>query len=314
MPRKCKIHFTASPVGSIDLNGTCTLTEFPVGEFAITWTLLDNSTSDKFYKTIQAQRGLSNRFINWNKYESAGQFDQTAPKLNAELDYCRDRGYVNFTDDFYVYSDQDWDERHRRLNAIHFAFETELYKHQTNGTSTDDFLVSLERLNKLVHECEGDHLTSQLFYVIRDSGLDAYPACDDDDYNRFEVIYNNGNLFSDFFTVGKDLGTAYYTDDVELVKRGEVKQQSFISGSVCIEFNPETFMQTVSEHEYNELYTDYHAWCSEVDALKHGYQFTQPKYRLGRVCLGVIEDRPLNYFISNLRKYPHVCNIEVYEE
>lgn len=314
MPKKCRIHFTASPVGNIDPNGTCTLTEFLAGEFAITWTLYDNSTSDKFYRTIQQQNQMPNRFINWNKYESAGQFDRTAEQLNSELEYCRDKGYVPFTDDFYVYPSQDWDERHRRLNAIHFAFESELYKHQANGTATEDFLVSLERLNKLVHACEGDHLTNQLFYVIRDSGLDEYPHCDNDDYNRFEVIYNNGNLFADFFTVGKDLGTAFYTNDVELVLQQEVKQQSYISGSVCIEFNPETFMQTVSEHEYNELYKDYYQWCANTGAHENGYAYTEPKYRLGRVCLGVIEDHPLDYFISNLKKYPHVCNIEVFEE
>jgi len=313
MARKCRIHFTASPVGYIDPGGTCTLTEFPDGEFAITWTLLDNTTSDKFYRNIQEQQQLPNRFINWNKYQSAGQFDQAAVQLNGELDHCRNKGYVPFSDDFYVYPSQDWNERHRRLNAIHFAFETELYKHQTNGTATDDFLISLERLNKLVHSCEGDHLTNQLFYVVRDSGLDEYPHCDDDDYNRFEVIYNNGNLFSDFFTVGKDLGTAFYTNDVELVKQQEVKQQSYISGAVCIEFNPETFMQTVSEHEYTELYKDYYAWCQSAGATPT-YNYTQPKYRLGRVCLGIIEDKPLEYFIENLRKYPNVCNIEVYEE
>lgn len=314
MPRKCKIHFTASPVGNVDPNGTCTLTEFPVGEFSITWTLLDNSTSDKFYQTILTQKNLPNRFINWNKYESAGLFDETAQQLNAELDYCNSKGYVAFDSSFYVYPEQDWDERHRRLNAIHFSFESELYRHQDNNTATADFLASLERLNKLVHACEGDHLTNQLFYVIRDSGLGSYPECDDYDYNRFEVIYNNGNLFSDFFTVGKDLGTAFYTNDVELVHRGEVKQQSYISGSVCIEFNPETFMQTVTEHESNELYKDYYTWCLASGALEQGYHYTQPKYRLGRVCLGIIENQPLDYFISNLKKYPHVCNIEVYEE
>ncbi len=314
MQKKCKIYFTDEPVGTIDPSGTCLLQEFGSGKFAITWTLLDNSTADKFYNTIQAQKNLPSRFINWNSYQSAGSFNQMAEQLNAELDYCCDKGYVNFTKDFYVYPEQDWAERHRRLNAIHFAFESELYKHQANGTATKDFLVSLERLNKLVHACEGDHLTNQLFYVIRDSGLDSYPECNDDDYNRFEVIYNNGNLFSDFFTVGKDLGTAFYTNDVELVSRGEVKQQNYISGSVCIEFNPETFMQTVGDHEYTSLYRDYYAWCFNAGALEQGYNYKEPKYRLGRVCLGLLEDKPLDYFIENLRKYPNVCNIEVYEE
>ena len=314
MQKKCKIYFTDQPVGTIDPNGTCLLKEFDSGKFSITWTLLDNSTSKKFYDTIQAQKDLPNRFINWNSYQSAGSFNEMSVSLNTELDYCCDRGYVNFTEDFYVYPEQNWDERHRRLNAIHFAFETELYKHQANGTASQDFLVSLERLNKLVHACESDHLTNQLFYVIRDGGLERYPECDDDDYNRFDIMYNNGNLFSDFFTVGKDMGTAFYTNDTELVASGEVKQQSYISGSVCIEFNPETFMYTVGEDEYKSLYREYYAWCFNAGALEQGYNYKEPKYRLGRVCLGILEDKPLDYFIDNLRKYPNVCNIEVYEE
>ena len=314
MPKKCKIHFTDNTVGTIDPNGTCMLEHFPAGKFSITWTLLNNSTSEKFYNVIQQQNKLPNRTVNWNKYESAGNFNQDAVKLNAELDYCRNNGYVNFTDDYYVYPELDANERHRRLNAIHFAFETELYKHQANGTATKDFQISLERLNKLVHACEGDHLTNQLFYVIRDNGLTEYPLCDDDDYNRFEVIYNNGNLFSDFFTVGKDLGTAFYTNDVELISRREVKQQSYISGSVCIEFNPETFMQTASDHECESLYRDYYIWCFNSGAVDAGYNYKEPRYRLGRVCLGIIENKPLEYFIENIRRYPNICNIEVYEE
>ena len=53
-----------------------------------------------------------------------------------------------------------------------------------------------------------------------------YPEITEDMYRCFENNIQNGDLYSDFFTVGKDLGHAFATNDVELVRNGEVKQQS----------------------------------------------------------------------------------------
>ena len=44
-----------------------------------------------------------------------------------------------------------------------------------------------------------------------------YPKLTDEDYELFQQNVENGDLFSDFFTVGKDLGHALSTGDVELI-------------------------------------------------------------------------------------------------
>ena len=57
--RKCVVHFGSQPSGKTDGNGTSILMqpEYRSGEFCIEWTLLDNSTSEKFYNNIVSYEG-----------------------------------------------------------------------------------------------------------------------------------------------------------------------------------------------------------------------------------------------------------------
>lgn len=318
--RKCVVHFGSSPLGETDANGTSLLMqpEYKTGEFAIEWTLLDNSTADKFYNNVKE---LSNpnkgSFIRWNKYKSGLVLEDVINDLNAELDYCNQKQYVSFGPSYYISSDLDQQEMHRRLNAIHFTFENKLYEHQANGTATEDFLVALERLNKLVHTCENDFLfdTEQKeFYVLRNNGDIQFPECDDNDYNRFQTNYIDGHLYSDFWTVGKDLGTAFFTEDRMLVSNREVKQQSFISGACFFELSKNNYLKEVSAAHEARIYKRFYDWCMSVKADKYGYDFTAPRYRLGRARIGLIDPKPFDYYYNNLSKYPYVTGIEVYEK
>jgi hypothetical protein len=206
---------------------------------------------------------------------------------------------------------------HQRLNAIHFAFENKLYDHQSNGTATPDFLTALERLNKLVHTCENKFLfdtNQKAFYVVRNNGDMQFPECDDNDYNRFQTNYIDGHLYSDFWTVGKDLGTAFFTEDRLLVANREVKQQSYISGACFFEISKNNFLNERSAAEEAKIYKAYYDWCVRAKAEKYGYNFTAPKYRLGRARIGLIDPNSVDYYYSNLVKYPYVTGIDVYEK
>ena len=154
--RKCVVYFGKDPVGTTDGNGTSLIKqhEYIPGEFAIEWTLLDNSTADKFYNNVLTLKELNRAsFIRWNKYKSGLVLEEVIADLNSELDYCNQNNYVEFGSEYYLSVDLNKDEMHKRLNAIHFAFENKLYEHQANKTATEDFLIALERLNKLVHTC-----------------------------------------------------------------------------------------------------------------------------------------------------------------
>lgn len=292
--------------------------EYKTGEFSIEWTLLDNSTSDKFYNNVVALKELNTGgFIRWNKYQSGLDLNSVISDLNRELDYCNQHNYVKFGPEYYILPDLQLEEMHKRLNAIHFAFENKLYEHQANGTATPDFLTALERLNKLVHTCENEFLfgtDQKAFYVVRNNGNMDFPKCDDNDYNRFQTNYLDGHLYSDFWTVGKDLGTAFFTEDQLLVTNREVKQQSFISGACFFELSKLNYLSEKSAAADAKVYKRFYKWCADVGAENYGYDFTAPEYRLGRARIGLIDPQPFEYYYNNISKYPYVTGINVYEK
>lgn len=317
--RKCEIYFSSKPLGDLDQSGTNFLMrqQFREDEFKIEWTLLENSSAEKFYNNIIALKEPERRsFIRWNLYDSGLNLQEIIDELNSELDYCNSNDYVTFTPDYYVGVDLDKEELHKRLNAIHYAFEQKLYHHQKNGTATQDFLTSLERLNKLVHTCENTWLFStdgKKLYVVRNNGEIEFPDCDDNDYKNFQSNFLDGHLYSDFFTVGKDLGTAFFTDDKLLITNREVKQQSKISGACCFEISTKGYLKENPKVHEDRLYRQYYKWCEDNNVQEYGYNFTEHKYRLGRVRIGLIEPYPVEYYLKQLNKFPYVSGIHVYE-
>ena len=314
--RTCTIHFTDQPVGETDAHGTNLIKSgFKSGEYAVTWTLLDNSTADKFFQNTVALLNTPGRFLRWNTY--GGQSLATlVDAINSELDYCTQQGYVPFDHSYRVSVNMPYDQRLTALNKIHFAFENELYYHQRNNTATDDFLVSLERLNRLVHSAERNNNQideERLYYVVRHNGPVQFPLAEDSDYERFQTNTATGDLFSDFWTVGKDLGTAFFTNDHELVSNQEVKQQSYISGAVNFDLVRNQFQQPHTPAQTAEIYQRYYAWCEQAAAQQHGYDFVLPQYRLGRAPVGLLEQISFDELYSNLVRYPFVCGIDVSE-
>lgn len=314
--RKCTITFTDRPAGETDANGTNTIMSgFKSGEYAVTWSLLDNSTADKFYHNTVTLMETPGRFIRWNNYGSQS-LATLVEAINAELDYCCQQGHVLFDHSYRVSVDMSYSDRLLALNRIHLAFENQLYRHQLDGTVTADCLISLERLNRLVHSAERDHSHSdqeRLYYVVRHNGPVEFPAAEDSDYHRFETNTATGDLFSDFWTVGKDLGTAFHTDDRALVSNHEVKQQSYISGAVNFELSRDQYQRPHSAQQSADLYQRYYQWCESANAPAAGYHYREPCYNLGRARLGVLEDISFDQLYTNLLLYPFVCGIYVSE-
>ena len=157
---------------------------------------------------------------------------------------------------------------------------------------SNDFKACLERLNRLVHIVEkGTHHKGYRndFFVIRfnsDHVSSNFPKLTEEDYKLFQQNVENGELFSDFFTVGKDLGHAYHTGDVELITNKEVKQQSVVSGAVHFGFNRMHF--GYKRESIFDSYPHYQAWCEHHRANDYGYNYWEPKYNLGRAPIGTL--------------------------
>lgn len=294
---KYHIHLHSEPHGVLDPSGTCRLSEYPQGESTLTWDICDNPVAETFitvtksilnqsYGTTQSPKN----FIEWNRYGkhlSWSSWNSDAELLNAEMQLCSNNGYVQFNNTFEIKAHLTPEEITSRLNRIHFAFEKELENPEVQRSAEPEFFASLERLNKLVHSLEKapNSEFGESFYVIRHSSdhLKAnFPQLTDAQYRCFENNTENGDLYLDFFTVGKDLGHAFHTNDVELIRAGEVKQQSVVSGSVAFAMDRAQFGLLSNNHEQAR----YWQWCKDANAELYGYDFTEPRYNLGRAPVG----------------------------
>jgi hypothetical protein len=316
------IHFSSTAHGSVDHDGTHRLTEFPQAENTISWRILDTPAAQAFIASTNLILNNTEhsdisprRFIDWNRYGKHVSWDSwcaDAVSINQELKYCADNDFIQFDSSYHISEQLDEQERISRLNRIHYAFEKELENRQTQLTATAEFLASLERLNKLVHSLEKPPGSSfgESFYVIRHSSdyvRDQFVPITDEMYQCFEENTLDGDLYSDFFTVGKDLGHAFHTNDVELVRNREVKQQSVISGSVAFGVDVHNF-GIKQPHRERERYQQ---WCVQNDVGKY-YDHTLPKYNLGRAPVGSL-DMTYDELTHILNQTPYVVGIELSE-
>tara|TARA_B110000483_G_scaffold137128_1_gene163960 strand:- start:1530 stop:2345 length:816 start_codon:yes stop_codon:yes gene_type:complete len=256
-------------------------------------------------------------FIDWNRYGKHVSWDSwnaDAALLNAEMVYCANRNYVAFNSSHNISQSLSDAERANRLNRIHYAFELELENDTVQRNAEPEFFASLERLNKLVHSLEKapNSKFGESFYVIRHSSDHVkaqFPLLTDEMYRCFENNTENGDLYSDFFTVGKDLGHAYHTNDVELIRNNEVKQQTVVSGAVAFALDEKQFGLKKNNTEQSA----YWDWCKANNAELYGYDYTQPLYNLGRAPVGRATVN-LHQMTNILTSTPYVVGVEIEQE
>lgn len=301
------------------------------GKYSLTWELLDNPTTHKFLTSYENIINHTGYFAFWNRYDHGAGLD-IDPNIIEELNKNVRRGAEIFTKPkidlaLQVFDNDTDEEALDKLNAIHYVFEKKLLEIRDRYDLEDrlEMITVCESLNELVHSLEGkyharvqkgldDQKPMKLFNVIRlaSEDRDAELNCiaEDSDYENFIAATNDGNLYSDFYTVGKDLGTAFHTNDKELVRNREVKQQSLITASVQFSFQHTTFGK---ETEIDQsLYDRYYAWCEEAEAEKYGYNYREPKYNLGRCRIGKLLIDDFSYIDNMLRTRPYVAGVKIH--
>ena len=318
------IHFCSQPIGETDDSGTNYFKEYQQGENIVHWDIIDSPVAEAFVYSTQLILNNTEHspesprnFIDWNRYGKHVDWNTwiiDADNLNRELDYCKSNNFIEFDDSYSIDIDLPVSERFDRLNRIHFAFEQALEDRQVQNTATPEFLASLERLNKLVHSLEKspDSDFGESFYVIRhtsDHVRHQYPQLTSEMYQCFTNNTLCGDLFSDFFTVGKDLGHAFVTNDVELVKNREVKQQSVVSGAVAFALDQNNFGTAWDRKDPAE--EQYYRWCIANSVRQYGYEYTDPKYNLGRAPVGKLTGHTFDSLKAVLSETPYVTKVEL---
>jgi hypothetical protein len=320
-----RVHFSKSPIGKTDQSGTNTFVEEKTGEQVVDWQIIHSPAAAAFTHSCQlifnnqaANEISPKRWVSWNRYSdlNAEQAQPLFDELNRNLDYCVDNNYIPFDSSYRVHKDLTSSELLARLNAIHYRFEQDLENKQVQLTATQDYLDTLERLNKLVHDLEkttGEWGSE--FYVLRHSSdhvRSIFPKCTDEIYNCFEHNTLNGDLFSDFFTVGKDLQHAFHTNDVALVVNGEVKPQSVISGSVAFACNPNYFGKPW-DFGAEQTEQKFAKWC-EQNRISDYLDPTEPQYKMGRAPVGKLLNHTAESLYNLITATPYVCKVELIGE
>ena len=227
-----------------------------------------------------------------------------------------------------------------KLNDIHFFFESQANdwvkimdynwtetrsKHTELEHLFDDFFhnarvryYALETLNQLVHLLESSNSDiKQIFNVIRNVQClekDNYYSLQDKDYESFKPTdhstSNQGKLYLDYATIGKDLFAAYCTNDIDLVKNNEVKPQLYCMPYVNFAFSNKIQKRSESERNKDE-YKQYMLWC-EKNKLSKYIDYTLPKHKSGRAVLGETSDiKSIDEFNDFILKYPYITGAYV---
>ena len=333
MSKYYKIALSPVNSGVVDDGGTNVLGKesFKGGNTEIVWKLNDTPIAEQFYNITESAIADDYRWLHWNKYDANQtiNMEDLINSLNTDID-------TQGADPKLKLSIDDPEQiMHDKLNEVHYVFEKDLVDLQEDPAFvyTEEYhpeVEILERLNKTVHEIEAnmakffsrrnidknDLKNKQYFLVTRHFSPNAeqqYKDLTDEDYNTFQSQYWTGDLFLDFFTVGKDLSHAYSTNDIELIKRKEIKPQTLITGSACFGLEQKTFQQFQPEQEERiEQMMD--TWCTQNEVDQYGIDWKEPKHKVGRAKLGELHNETFESVIAKIESCPFISDIIVWEE
>ena len=320
---KYRLHLSRYPVGEMNETGTNYVRgQYPKGRNVVEWDILDTPVGDAFITSFNLVSHSRDNWLGWNRYQKHLDWEtvnQNISQLNQELIFCIENDFLSFTKDDLIDINLTNADRSLKLNKIHFLFESELLKIQQQELVVDPiYHQTLERLNKLVHSLERDpshdHTEADQFYVVRwnsETAKSFFQPLTDEMYDLFTTNVETGDLFSDFFTVGKDLGHAFHSNDVELVKKQEIKQQAVVSASVAFALNRAHFKLPTDNINSIERQR-YYMWCEyhQVDVL-YGYDYTAPMYNLGRAPVATLSDIDFDQLETIFTETPYVCKVEI---
>lgn len=205
-----------------------------------------------------------------------------------------------------------------KLNALHRYFEDTSYALiNSKEIRKSDLHAPLEIINQLVHRMEGITSEHKLFMtVIRNLqkiDIKKIYQLQNEDYDQFEPMERTGVLFLDFATVGKDLGACFHTNDIPLVQAKEVKQQLYCMPYFNYRFT--TFGEGNTDTDWKKYYDfemdKYYKWCSENN-VENYYEYTQSKYRLGRIAIGDIDnDFKTTDYVNLIQEKPYIVGVYI---
>lgn len=255
--------------------------------FVLSYTLNDKKLTNKF---VEAFIGTQNHNLNadkkitynYNYYFNANEryFLLAKREMNRVVDELNEIGLFQLDPSLKLNLDS-LDPEYDKLNELHFRFESELVNLTIEYSAGGRVWYLLEKINNLVHFLERgsngvmDEINYFFLSIRPKSNMDYWYTLEPDDYDSFS-LFEPGDLIADYSTVGKDLLAAMSSNDIELIKRNELKQQQYITGYA---FMPHNY------HQPNVDLDQYNRWLIE-NRVSDYINIDEKQYRPGRHVLG----------------------------
>lgn len=218
-----------------------------------------------------------------------------------------------------------------KLNALHRCFEDISYEIKPlrirEPDTYNDLYNLLERVNWLVHRMErvalqGNDDTKWILTVLRNEtclhDVENILPLDAEDYKQFDMSGRTGKLYLDYCTVGKDLNNCWGSNDIELVKAGEVKQQTHAKPAVNFTFHnfpiPKILKRGVMVENtdfttYDGYSKRYFKWCEENN-LGDYIDLKDPMYTYGRLIIGECTNiNSTEEYLEMISETPYICGV-----
>jgi hypothetical protein len=216
-----------------------------------------------------------------------------------------------------------------KLNALHRRFEDISYDikplRSEISENYNDLYNLLEKVNWLVHRMERHPSTDNrkwILTVIRNetclSDVENILPLDENDYENFDITGQFGKLYLDYCTVGKDLVNCWGSNDVELIKAGEVKQQTHAKPAINFSFHNAgipmilkrgKMVENTDFTTYEGWVTRLHAWCEENNVGDY-IDYKHPMYTYGRMVIGTcININTTDEYLEMIKETPYICGV-----
>lgn len=290
------------------------------GHVSDTFVEVWNSSNEKYHLNYNTYTSLSSDEI----MEKQRIMNETIKQINA-FEYKSWR----IPDELVLEINGD-DPQVDKLNALHRFFEDCSYDTMTErdkeGVTAQevsrlrDLFVLLEQVNYLVHRTEGGSCPDKSdFLVFRNStaSLKNTIQLTDDEYNKFipmTDVSSNCSVFLDYSTVGKDLEACWHTNDLELVRARELKQQGYINPAFNFTFNEFAIASEKEDIQAKRIQSNSkNQWCEENDVGEY-YDYWLPKYNVGRIRLGFCSNKEIKNVVDYrkmLNEYPYIVDVIV---
>lgn len=290
--------------------------EFGGKQSSLDFNLYNTPTVDKVLELLDKAKADVHSSIAYRidtKHKQSAQTSlELAMEMNRIIDNVNELKCVEIPNSCYLETSIEPHLQTDKLNHLHLIFQEYSEKY---GVGYDETQELLERVNTLVHLLESAPVEMDQVFIVakqehfRPKSIEGIDVTIPDSEHDTRLPWGMwGYLELDYNTVGKDLGACFGTNDIVLAtdKADELRQQETYAPAFAVNFVEGPDSKNTEESDTIKI-NEYYDWCNQHNIPLN---FTEPKYKVGRIRLGEIATEYTMQQIQELvLEYPNIVDI-----